>query len=465
MPYLEWVLNRPDADRGHTQYNRLFAEVEYVAGLHAVLAWDKHSKAMGVLAADVAPEGFLSARVDFIGRARSLATPRALETLDFFEARDTDAHPTFDPIGSLLLGVTLPARGTAQVRLLIGLAGDKRGAIDLIARHLGIPGAAAISDARRRKESHPIGHGEIPPGTPEPYAEFSDDGRTAARPHAVHAPAVRPHDVQRARARRLGDEPRAAHDLQRERPAEPPDPRLVRHRHARGPRRGDLPLRPGHARVVLADLSPPERRLRRPRGRVRRRRDGRLPHDQGDPGDGVDGVRPARRAGGGLSPDRAQPLGPRPAAPASRPYFQMVLAGQPEFSGPLQIRRDEGLGALFFENPRNTYRTGPAFVAMSRRARAAWRRRAAGSSGGRDVAHPAPRRDAASPSRRPRPTTGRSPPCSPTLDLPAGGERTVVVVLGQADDRRAGRGRHPQVPGPRGRGRRPRRDARLVARA
>ncbi|HEY2155727.1 MAG TPA: hypothetical protein VGH33_08855, partial [Isosphaeraceae bacterium] len=36
VPYLEWVLNRADADRGHTQYNRLFAEVEYVAGLHAV---------------------------------------------------------------------------------------------------------------------------------------------------------------------------------------------------------------------------------------------------------------------------------------------------------------------------------------------------------------------------------------------------------------------------------------------
>ncbi len=42
VPYLEWVLNRPDADRGHTQYNRLFAEVEYVHKLNAVLAWDKH---------------------------------------------------------------------------------------------------------------------------------------------------------------------------------------------------------------------------------------------------------------------------------------------------------------------------------------------------------------------------------------------------------------------------------------
>ena len=48
VPYLEWVLNRPDADRGHTQYNRLFAEMEYVRGLHAVLAWDKHAKAAGL---------------------------------------------------------------------------------------------------------------------------------------------------------------------------------------------------------------------------------------------------------------------------------------------------------------------------------------------------------------------------------------------------------------------------------
>ena len=78
VPYLEWVLNRPEADRGHTQYNRLFAEMEYVGGLHAVLAWDKHSKAMGFLASDVTPEGFLTSRIDFIGRARSLwDAPRA----------------------------------------------------------------------------------------------------------------------------------------------------------------------------------------------------------------------------------------------------------------------------------------------------------------------------------------------------------------------------------------------------
>src|SRR5439155_4210543 len=119
VPYLEWVLNRPDADRGHTQYNRLFAEMEYVRGLHAVLAWDKHSKALGLLAVDVAPDGFLSSRIDFIGRARSLWSPRVLETLAFTAAEDTGAHPTFDPIASLLLSATIPARGSSRVRLLI----------------------------------------------------------------------------------------------------------------------------------------------------------------------------------------------------------------------------------------------------------------------------------------------------------------------------------------------------------
>jgi cyclic beta-1,2-glucan synthetase len=139
---------------------------------------------MGVLAADTAPEGFLSARIDFIGRARSLWTPRALETLAFADAVDTDAHPTFDPIGSLLIGVRLPAYGAAQVRLPIGLARDREEAADLVARHLRIPGAEAVPASRRRKGLHPIRHGEVPPGTPRPYAEFSDDGRELL----VHTP-------------------------------------------------------------------------------------------------------------------------------------------------------------------------------------------------------------------------------------------------------------------------------------
>ena len=243
IPYLEWVLNRADADRGHTQYNRLFAEVEYVGGLHAVLAWDKHSKALGVLASDVAPEGFLSSRVDFIGRARSLWMPRVVETLDFTEARDTDAHPTLDPIGSLLIGATVPPRGSSRIRLLTGLVADKRRAID---------------PAPRAPSRHPAGGGRacraetegVAPDRPrrDPAGDAPDLYRVLRRrppfdrPDALHDPTVRSHDVECARPYRRRHEPRAAHHVERQLPAEPGHARLVRYRHARGFGRGVLPL-------------------------------------------------------------------------------------------------------------------------------------------------------------------------------------------------------------------------------
>ena len=144
-----------------------------------------------------------------------------LETLAFSEPTDTESHPTFDPIGSLLLGLNVPANGSARVRLLIGLATDKAQAIDLIARHLQIPGAAAVGSARVRKTSHSIGHGEVPPGTPQPYSEFSDDGRTLRVRTPFTPRPYRPYDVQRPGTRRLGDQPRASYHVERQRPAEP----------------------------------------------------------------------------------------------------------------------------------------------------------------------------------------------------------------------------------------------------
>ena len=65
--------------------------------LQGMLAWDKHSRAMGLLASDRAPEGFLSSRIDFIGRGRRLRSPRVLETLAFSAAMDILAHPTLRP--------------------------------------------------------------------------------------------------------------------------------------------------------------------------------------------------------------------------------------------------------------------------------------------------------------------------------------------------------------------------------
>ena len=58
--------------------------------------------------------GFLTARVDFIGRAQSLWSPRALETLAFSRGQRHAGPPDLDPIASLHLGMTLAAEPDFQ---------------------------------------------------------------------------------------------------------------------------------------------------------------------------------------------------------------------------------------------------------------------------------------------------------------------------------------------------------------
>jgi cyclic beta-1,2-glucan synthetase len=433
VPYLEWVLNKPEADRGHTQYNRLFAEMEYSRALQSVLAWDKHAKAQGFLASDVPPEGFLTARVDFLGRARSLWTSRVLETLAFSEPEDTEAHPTFDPIASLLLGLNVPAHGSSRVRLLIGLVHDRAQAIDLIARHLAIPDARAVVTSRRRKAFHPIGHGAIPDGTPQPYYEFSEEGRKLlvrtpfttrpfdhtlanARGHVVVVTNRGLHTTSSVNAQQNRVTPDWSDTVTREVPAEA--------FYLFDPDRGEW-------------YSPTYHPLNDPDAR-------------NEAEFGVDGsatfrmaretieteltvfVPPEEPAGVYLLTVRNQGDVPRTLRLA--PYFQMVLAAQPEHAGPLKIRCDRGLNALFFENPRNNFRTGPAFVAMSLTAECMETERGRFFGSGRTIAHPemVVRGEAGTPR-----TTDQRPIAAflANLEIPARGESTVVVVVGQADDR------------------------------
>ena len=116
------------------------------------------------------------------------------------------------------------------------------------------------------------------------------------------------------------------------------------------------------------------------------------------------------------------------------PYFQIVLAGQPEYAGPLRVWRDPPLAALFFENPRNTFRTGPAFVGMSERPDFMETRRGHFFGPDRSLSHPRMVESG-------EPGAGRTVDDRPvaalltTLTIPAGGEHTVVVVLGQTEDR------------------------------
>src|SRR5262249_15180009 len=112
----------------------------------------------------------------------------------------------------------------------------------------------------------------------------------------------------------------------------------------------------------------------------------------------------------------------------------MVLADQPENAGPLQIHRGEGGSTLFFVNPRNAFRTGPAFVALSCAPQGVETRRGRFFGEGRGVAHPylveRGQPDAAAADDRPVAAF------LTTLEIPARGESALVVVLGQAGSRR-----------------------------
>ncbi|WP_435015629.1 GH36-type glycosyl hydrolase domain-containing protein [Tundrisphaera sp. TA3] len=431
VPYLEWVLNKPEADRGHTQYNRLFAEMEYAAGLHAVLAWDKHAKAMGVLASDVAPAGFLTSRVDFIGRARSIRSPRALETLAFSDHQDTDAHPTFDPIGSLLLPLNVPARGSASARLVYGLVANKPEAIALVDRVLQIPGAASHPPARRRKERHSIGHGEIPPGTPRPYCTYSDDGRTMT----VRTPFTpRPFDHTMSNAlghvvsvTNRGFNTTSSVNAQQNRITPDWSDTVTR----------EVPPEAFYLYDAISEewFSPTYHPLNDP--------DATYETDFG-----VDGTATFRMRKGDMETELTVFVPPdRPAGiyrltvrnrSARRrhfgigAYFQIVLAAQPEFSGPLRIVRD-GLCEVTLTNPRNTFRRGPVFIATSKEPN----KHVIETSRGRFFG---PDRDVARPAllagQRSHVTFDDDRPIAALISpmtLKGKEEHTIIVELGQAD--------------------------------
>jgi cyclic beta-1,2-glucan synthetase len=431
VPYLEWVLNRPGADRGHTQYNRLFAEVEYAGRLHAVVAWDKHAKAAGVLAADAAPDGFLSVRADFIGRGRSLWSPRVLETLAFAKAEDTAAHATLDPIGSLLVWLTVPAHGSARVRFLVGLAKNKSAAVDLVARHFQVPNGHR--PLRDRATIHPVGHGEALPGTPRPYFEYAEGGRRLIV-RTPFTPRPWDHTLSNAHGHVVSVTNRGLNtscsvNAQQNR-ITPDWPDTVTR---------ELP---GEA-IYLYD--PEAHEWHSP-----------TYHPLNDPAAtyvaefGVDGTATFRTTRGDVEteltvfvpPDDPAGVymltirnrGDRPRRLRIAPYFQMVLGEQPESAGPLQVRHDPALNALYFVNPRNRFRRGTAFVTMSPPAERVETRRGRFFGAGRGVARPI-FVERGEPESTEHTDTRPVAAFLATVEVPPNGESTVVIVLGQADDR------------------------------
>ncbi len=435
VSYLEWVLNGGLHDRFHTQYARLYPEMEYVSSSNAIVSCQKSTKATGMLASDVPPDGFLTSRVNFIGRARSIWSPRILETLDFLTPRDTSPYPTFDPIGSLMVNASLGPNESVTTRLMIGYAKNKAAALDMIKSHLK-PQAerrSVLPDEPQKKRALLIGHGEIPNGTPQPYFEFLDNGnrlrvRTPFTPRPVdHTMSNAIHSVI---VTNRGLHTSSNGNSQQNR-LTPDWPDLVTK---------EVPTEA----IYLYD--PDKREWYSPTYHPLNDNGAKTTSDFS-----VDGTAVFHMERGTLSTELTvfvppdEPTGiylltvKNNAGYARKmrvaPYFQMVLAFQPEKSGPLHPRRDKSTDALLFGNPRNIFRTGCAFVSMSLPAECVETNRGRFFGTGRGVSRPFLVEQGKSDFTQ---LTDEAQIASflGNLEIPARGEKTIAIVLGQTDERK-----------------------------
>jgi cyclic beta-1,2-glucan synthetase len=433
VPYLEWVLNKPEADRSHTQYNRLFAEMEYRPTAHMILAYDKHSRANGLLASELAPTGFLTARVDFLGRAGRLQSGTVPADSAFFPAEETDSHPTFDPIAAMSIPLTLDAGASQTFRILLGMTSSRHDALRIVQQWLGrdIPG---IPTTPRRKEHHPIRHGAIPP-TALPY-HVEEESESEVMLHVRTPWTPRPYDHALSNA--LGQSTlvtnRGLHSTT-----------SVNSQQNR--------LTPDWADTVTRELPGEAFYIYEPQAE-------QWYSPTYHPLNDASANCSARFSANGKAIFESSRSGLNctltvfvpPAEPATvyqlrienrsnqnrtlhvSPYFQLVLAAQPEHSGPLAVWPSRDSRTLFFSNPRNTYRSGPAFVSVSHMPQKVVTDRGAFFGVANSVAHPeflrvATAEVADTSIRDGRPVAG----FRLIVTIPANSTWELTTLLGQAD--------------------------------
>ncbi len=428
VPYVEWSLNTVDADRGHTQYNRLFPDVSYVPELNAVVALHHMTKLAAFLAADRTPEGVHVARVEFIGRAGTLWAPEALREMRWRQPEAFAPCPMFDCIGSLALRLELPPDGEITVRLWVGCAGSRQ-AVEAMVKAWCPPGqprpASPASGLR-------IGHGRPPQQVAGPYTRFSEGGRVM-RVLTPFTPRPFDHTLANAAGHVMAVTQRGLHT----------SASINSQQNRLTPDWADTTTRelPGEA-IYLYDRD--QRQWFSPTYEPLRSAGARYETDFRTDGSAVFHMRQGTLVTEltvFVPPD--EPLGVyclkiRNEGETVRrfycaPYFQMTLAAQPEHSGVLS-RRAAGIGhGWLFENPRNAFRSGPAFAAVSPAPEASTTRRGEFFGAGRGVSHPAWVEGKVG---------GKTDPDDQAvaafridLELPPHSEREVIVVLGQTGTR------------------------------
>ncbi len=427
VPYLEWMIQNAGTERNHSQYNRLYPEMSYHTDLNAVLALHRYTKYHGILASSVKPEGILSGRVDFIGRAGSIWKPRVFETLDFQPALNMDAYPTFDPIGAMLLDAKQP------LQILVGCCETKATAAAWIAKHLNPSIDALLAETKQPERFPLIGHGEVLPGTPDNYTEYVDNGNTL-RVLTPFTPRPFDHEMSNPLGHVVSVTNRGLHCTT--------NGNAQQNRLTTDWADVTGQQMPSEA-IYLYDevskewLSPTYDPLK----------DNEAKHDVLF---GLDGSAVFQMNKGDLKTELSvhvpldEPAGVymlkiHNAGSESRrlrvaPYFQIALAHSPEMAGKLKISRDNKTGAMYFENPRNSFRQGTCFVAMSENVEAYTTERGAFFGKGRTFAHPA-MVEAGHPLSE-TPDDFAVAAMMTSVDIPAGGEHAITVVLGQADNRK-----------------------------
>jgi len=433
VPYIEWMLNRPEADRNHTQYNRLYPEMSYNTELNTIKAFHRSTKLHGLLASAVKPAGILTGRVDFIGRAGSIWTPRALETLAFHEALNAEACPTFDPIGALLLEAPVPANGKLTHTILIGCCEQKSRTGEMILTHLKPEIDSSLRDQKQPARALKIGHGEIPDGTPERYTEYTDHGNTlrvltpfTPRPfdHELanalgHVVAVTNHGLHSS-ASGNAQQNRLTPDWADLTGAQVPSEAIYLYDEQSGEWFSPCydPLKDRTAAHDVYFSLDGSAIFRMKKGDLETKLSVHVPLKE------PAGVYLLKIRNTGTTPRRLRVA----------PYFQIALAHSPEYAGALIASRDKENGALYFKNPRNRFRTGTCFAAMSEPVEQSVRRRDQFFGTGRAFSNPIFVETGI-----PAPAAGDELPVAAlltTVEIPAGGEKIISIVLGEADTRK-----------------------------
>jgi len=140
--YMEVVLIQPEADIAHTAFSKLFVKTEYISEYDGLLAmrrkrddvkqtvWGYHT---------VSANGNVHGKVEyetdrslFIGRNRSLASPKAMEP---DQPLSNSIGPVLDPIFSLRIRVSIDAGESAVVNFCIGTCDTRQIAIDMLEKY------------------------------------------------------------------------------------------------------------------------------------------------------------------------------------------------------------------------------------------------------------------------------------------------------------------------------------------